>query len=908
MNFVTGAFAVAGLLAATGPIIIHLLNRRRYRIVEWAAMDFLREALQRNRRVLQLRDLILLTLRVLAVLFFALAIARPFFSSGGAEGTFRFIWLALAVAAAFAAGIWAVLAGDRNKRFTAGTVCGLAVLAAAWGAYGVAQSQAEEGGAASSRQPVHAVVLVDNSLSMAYESLEGTLLDRAKAKASEFVDSLPADSRISIIPLCSPEGTFTLDAYRTRDDARDALSRITVADRAGSVSRAVSLAAEACRDLPELSKRVVFIGDQQLSGWPAEGSRQLLEGLPELQVVQVAPETRQNLWVEDFRVQDGLADVETPANFLVTVRYSGAQRLENVQVTLTVGELTVASRTIEMEPDQTRELEFPHRIDVPAEPGRPQLVPARVEVATASVDGDRLKNDNRRLLVVPVVAGLPVVFIDSVGDREDLDAGRVGETYPLRRLLAPRTSRADSRRQLIQVRHATPAEIDIPLLEDARLVVLAGVEAIDDEAALDLLRQYVRQGGQLVIAAGGQFDPERWTDRAWRDGAGVLAAPLKAQPVGESLAELAAPEDWKRLKQFHLAFDSMQHDYFVIEGEDRQQLRDLYENVPFFKLLEADLSEASLKRFTAAEQARIVEDRAFRNAATRRLDEYGRADGSGPLTAEDEARREADQRRLRDIDPHWLVWRDDRQEGGAELAPEELARRSRPRVLARFAENGLPFIVERPIGRGRSLLFTSGVYSPWNLVARTNAHLMFDRIFRDLLEDTLPRRTFQTAETIVLPAEPGDRLEYRLTRPSGDAEQLAVEALGPDDYGVSIRDAAQSGLYTVGVHRLEEGAGDDGGVAAAKQLEIPLALNGPPGESDLTVLDEAGLGDRLAGVPVRWVERGEAIPLEGARIRGRDLWKWLAGFALLCLLAEMLVLAWPNRRVEAIGTPVSESA
>ena len=41
--------AGAALIAA--PIIIHLLNKRKFRIIDWAAMDFLLEADQRNRRL-----------------------------------------------------------------------------------------------------------------------------------------------------------------------------------------------------------------------------------------------------------------------------------------------------------------------------------------------------------------------------------------------------------------------------------------------------------------------------------------------------------------------------------------------------------------------------------------------------------------------------------------------------------------------------------------------------------------------------------------------------------------------------------------------------------------------------------------------------------------------------------------
>ena len=44
-SFLLPWFAIAGLAAALGPLLIHLLNRRRFKVIEWAAMDFLRRAL-----------------------------------------------------------------------------------------------------------------------------------------------------------------------------------------------------------------------------------------------------------------------------------------------------------------------------------------------------------------------------------------------------------------------------------------------------------------------------------------------------------------------------------------------------------------------------------------------------------------------------------------------------------------------------------------------------------------------------------------------------------------------------------------------------------------------------------------------------------------------------------------------
>ena len=58
------AFAIAGGVAAV-PIIIHLLNRKRYQVVAWAAMRFLLKAQKKNVRRLKLEQWLLLAVRVL---------------------------------------------------------------------------------------------------------------------------------------------------------------------------------------------------------------------------------------------------------------------------------------------------------------------------------------------------------------------------------------------------------------------------------------------------------------------------------------------------------------------------------------------------------------------------------------------------------------------------------------------------------------------------------------------------------------------------------------------------------------------------------------------------------------------------------------------------------------------------
>src|SRR6202171_5196910 len=61
-----GFLAVAGALVSA-QIIIHLINRMRFKRIRWAAMEFLLKAQKRNRRRLIIEQLLLLALRCLLV-------------------------------------------------------------------------------------------------------------------------------------------------------------------------------------------------------------------------------------------------------------------------------------------------------------------------------------------------------------------------------------------------------------------------------------------------------------------------------------------------------------------------------------------------------------------------------------------------------------------------------------------------------------------------------------------------------------------------------------------------------------------------------------------------------------------------------------------------------------------------
>jgi hypothetical protein len=840
-TFTAWQFALAGAICAAAPIIIHLLNRRRYRVVQWAAMPFLREALQRNRKMMQMRDILLLILRTAAVLLFGLALARPFFASGTEEF-------------------------DRSK-------------------------------------PLHAIVVLDNSLSMSYTQVDGTLLDKAKDRARTFIDELPEGSLVTLIPLCGTEKSISSDPRSNKDKslATD-LEAIEVVDRSASLRRAVNEARKAQEDSPDLSKRVVFISDQQRSNWNDLADAEQLKQLGPIQVVDVGPTEWENTWISDLRVQDGLADTQTPTTFVGVIEHAsnvpGVRK--DVQVSFYVDGELIAPKAITFDSQIGRqEVTFEHTFSTlsPSE-GQPEFVPIKVELSA-----DNLAADNERHLVLPVVASVPVVFIDQVRDDEEDFVTREGYTSLVRRLLAPTSGRDEMKRQLIDVRHLTIDELSQGDLEDARLVVIAGIRDPGSESNVALLRDYVRQGGKLVIAAGGDFQPEAWNEMAWLDGAGILPAPL----TGESIGKLPNEEVSELNPVFVSVKSFADHYYFQLPGfntkdELDKKLEDVFSSALFFKYAEVDADPAVIERFRETEIDRLraefkaLDEAQQQRAALEPKNKSGELDEAGRLELA------ASEQRLNELRPAWLRWK---QAKPLEEFPAEeearlqrlavLANQSLPQVRARFeAERSPVYLVERRIGEGNVLFVASSLSSDWTRLPKTNAFYIFDRILRSMIQETLPERNYEQVENIKLALPSDDRdLEITLRRPGreDDPEPISSTFIDREQRGVEVQKPLARGVYHVTA--LRPSISSDAKAATETAWDLVFAVNGDGDESNLDTLSRDAFEERGAESEIRWVGAGESISLAGAQISGQNSWKWMILLVLMFLLAELAILAWP---------------
>ena len=260
----------------------------------------------------------------------------------------------------------------------------------------------------------------------------------------------------------------------------------------------------------------------------------------------------------------------------------------------------------------------------------------------------------------------------------------------------------------------------------------------------------------------------------------------------------------------------------MIEGEDPRTLAALFESTPFFKAVQVHLDDTILAKLRDADTKRFEDEQQFLSGFAAKTT-VGRDDASESATSERE------EQRLREIEPIWWNWRSPLPLMDRSSSPDELARRSQPRVLASFDLNHRPFVVERKIGAGRVLFFASGVTSNWNLLRSSGAMYLFHRVFCQLMEQTFPPRNFAAGQRITLPVESLLDRRYRVRRPSGITEPLVVDALSPTVSGITIRHPLTAGTYTIFAEELDD---ELSGGSADLFDEISFAVNGAETESE----------------------------------------------------------------------------
>lgn len=352
MGFENPAYLWGGL-AAIIPLLLHLIMRRRAKVHEFAAVEFILLSNKKIARRLKLRQYLLLLMRMLLIAALPIAFAKPYLTQDQA-------------APAYAAGT----------------------------------------------EPVSLVLIVDPSFSMRYRlEQDETLLDRAKERARAIVDDLRPESDAAIVVAGSPPRALTPRLTYERAELKEAIDSIVPGDGTADMQGALRLAEQILVAAGQPQREVVLLTDLQATEWEGITRPWSLEHSPGVTVVDlrdgrelgnvaitsVVAEPAAGALGREIRV---LVEVlnDQPHTFedVITVKVAGKtakgilkvpprQRAEK-SFSVRLSEVETVSGTVELPPDalpgdnvRPFVIDFLRRVHVLVVNGSPRTVPHRDE-------------------------------------------------------------------------------------------------------------------------------------------------------------------------------------------------------------------------------------------------------------------------------------------------------------------------------------------------------------------------------------------------------------------------------------------------------------------------------------------------------------------------------------------------
>ncbi len=465
LAFVNAWFFSAGIGLASIPIIIHLLNRRRFKVIRWAAMEYLLQAMRKNRRRLRFEQWILLAVRCLLLFLLGLALARP-------------------------------------------TGCNQSSLARLAGQHSA----------------LH-VMVIDNGLSMSYEADRPgakTHLDQAKKVAKQLLERIEAKGGNEAVVIITTAGgapdSSTPEAEKKSDGqgagyviqkpsydlfaARAAIDRIEQSYGRKDIAGALQLANKVGEDEnKQPNKNLYLFSDSAQAG--------LGEKNPQADAIRVAaaaltkhfrqPINMFNLggaaqWaytVADARPETPLVSTAQPTNLLADLVSHGQG--SQAQLIWKVDDKPIkGGGTLNWE--MVKGTSFDN--DVTFTEGGPHVISATL------VDDQRLKEGQTRYRVVDVASKLPVLVVEGERGVGALEGSGAFFATAL-------TPDATSKTSYIAPDLISDIELGNRVFNDFRAVVLANVAQIAEKDA-DRLQKFVKDGGTLLIFMGDQVNGDAY--------------------------------------------------------------------------------------------------------------------------------------------------------------------------------------------------------------------------------------------------------------------------------------------------------------------------------------------------------------------------------------------------------------
>jgi hypothetical protein len=382
-----------GAGAVAVPVVIHLLSRRRYKVVTWAAMRFLLAAQKQNTRRLRLEQLILLLIRagIVTALLLAMASVTPW-----AEAFWQ--WLAPGAAG---------FGGGRAGR-------------------------------------THLIIVLDGSLSMAAAEPGGkSSFEKARDHAEALINGMQSGDAASILLMKDTPVWVVGEPSQDAKKLLKELKALRLPHGNSSVPATLNSLAAKLRDSPDRfdTREVYFLTDLQHTTWipdlPSEAGKEGKdpEAGPSKEIAEIQKRARtifvdvgrdnvSNAAVTGLALNDPLVTTNATVTFTAQVKNFGPRPKERLNISLRVGRWTgdAAEPTWHSAAVEPRSLQAGEQVTVNF---AHKFTAAGTYAVQVAIDADELRQDDSRTVIVTVKDHVAVLVVDGKPSPQRFD--RAGE-------------------------------------------------------------------------------------------------------------------------------------------------------------------------------------------------------------------------------------------------------------------------------------------------------------------------------------------------------------------------------------------------------------------------------------------------------------------------------------------------
>lgn len=321
-----------GLFAIAIPILIHLLNLRKIRKVDFSTLMFLKEIQKSKMRRIKLKQLLLLLLRVLAIIFLVLSFSKPVY-----EG----------------------VAGNEEKGSTT------------------------------------AVIIIDDSFSMTARDDKGLYLSQGKDAVKKILDSHNESDNIYFVPASKigqknrNESKIIFDSFI---ELKDSLEKVNSANKPADITQIMNYVSDIFENSKDRNKELYIVSDFQKNNFDNTG-QEFFQDIADFPVnvflVKTGNRIVNNLSLDSFSLETKILEKDKDTKVKIFLNNHSQYNVKNKTVNLYIdGELKV-EKAVDAGSFGMSEIEFNFK------PERSGYISGQIELVQSEFGEDELTQDNK---------------------------------------------------------------------------------------------------------------------------------------------------------------------------------------------------------------------------------------------------------------------------------------------------------------------------------------------------------------------------------------------------------------------------------------------------------------------------------------------------------------------------------